>query len=158
MIAVAFKERGSVLKMDIVEAGISMVGKKFEAVNKPEWKEIEKAIRLLSTATGQVGLRAVSDDIEIVGENGEYYAVCVVNMGCSILIDDSKAVIDQQARKLLPIYADECFGHNTIDDIDVVVKMVKSLLESGELIDDSPFVWLEQSEHPKRFAYPGQLT
>ena len=66
--------------MDIVEAGISMVGKKFEAVNKPEWKEIEKAIRLLSTATGRVELRAVSDDIQIVGENGEYYAVCVVNM------------------------------------------------------------------------------
>ena len=117
------------MKISIDEVCFSPIGQ-FDTVKKPNWDDIEKAIRLLETETGsvEIWINGQKSHVMIAGEKGEYYLVFVDPS--FFLIDNSKPVSNELDRKTIGIFHGECLKHNTIDDIEVVVKMVKSYLLS----------------------------
>ena len=117
----------------------------FREVEFPNWQEIQDLVLELREATGAIDMRAmVEGSSTLVSINAEagLYVVEVRSTRrelFKLLVNRTTANPDD----LVPMCDGESLRKDTVDDLGQVLTMVEHYLESGQLVDSDPFLWID---------------
>lgn len=134
----------------------------YESVDSPDEKEVAKAVKFLKSESGGVTLNTCDESgtqvgyILIQGMAGKYFLVqSEHNNDQFLLVDTQKDVPKSPVDETLDILGNECLEHNTVNDLDAIMKSVKSFLKSGAFKDFDSYSWIEVNKgtNAHRFNY-----
>ena len=128
------------MKIEITQIDFSGPAGFTESAN-PDWSEIEQfVIQHLQRSIGLVELSSADDVTISIRGDSDLYVVEIdspSNQVFKLLISSSTENPD----KMVPMCDGESRKGDTLGDLHQAIMMVRTYLESGELVDSEPYHW-----------------
>jgi len=131
------------IKIEILKLRFSGSGE-FEKTLSPAIVEFEEYVQKLRNVVGRVDVflrvDGSSGSITVSAERGLYVIeLTSESHGFKLLADST----NENSDEIVPMCDGESLRKNTIDELEVPTFLTRHFLETGELMDSEPYIWID---------------